>query len=144
MWHKVNLFMAWFFIPQTLAMGWVAAAGRVVLELLGAATREGDIPGRIVGALLLFGAVYLVLHLRGSLPPQGKPEGNGFRFGHRLVMAGNLLAVLLFIFSLTDFLIGNPDLLMVLTRFTTAFGYWAMACWVVGFSFLYQSSLPGK
>ena len=59
-------------------------------------------------------------------------------------MAGNLLAVLLFIFSLTDFLIGNPDVLMVLTRFTTAFGYWAMAFWVVGFSFLYQSSLPGK
>lgn len=144
MWHKVNLFMAWFFIPQTLAMGWVAAAGRVVLELLGAATHEGDIPGRIVGALLLFGAVYLVLHLRGSLPPQGKPEGKGFRFGHRLVMAGNLLAVLLFIFSLTDFLIGNPDVLMVLTRFTTAFGYWAMAFWVVGFSFLYQSSLPEK
>lgn len=144
MWHKVNLFMAWFFIPQTLAMGWVAAAGRAVLELLGAATREGDIPGRIVGALLLFGAVYLVLHLRGSLPPQGKPEGNGFRFGHRLVMAGNLLAVLLFVFSLTDFLIGNPDVLMVLTGFTTAFGYWAMAFWVVGFSFLYQSSLPEK
>ncbi|HEY4697084.1 MAG TPA: hypothetical protein VIH29_03640 [Gallionella sp.] len=136
--------MAWFFIPQTLAMGWVAAAGRVVLELLGATTHEGDIPGRIVGALLLFGAVYLVLHLRGSLPPEGKPEGNGFRFGHRLVMAGNLLAVLLFIFSLTNSLIGNPDVLMVLTRFTTAFGYWAMACWVVGFSFLYQSSLPGK
>jgi len=144
MWHKVNLFMAWFFIPQTLAMGWVAAAGRVVLELLGATTHEGDIPGRIVGALLLFGAVYLVLHLRGSLPPEGKPEGNGFRFGHRLVMAGNLLAVLLFIFSLTNSLIGNPDVLMVLTRFTTAFGYWAMAFWVVGFSFLYQSSLPGK
>ena len=144
MWHKVNLFMAWFFIPQTLAMGWVAAAGRVVLELLGATTHEGDIPGRIVGALLLFGAVYLVLHLRGSLPPEGKPEGNGFRFGHRLVMAGNLLAVLLFIFSLTNSLIGNPDVLMVLTKFTTAFGYWAMACWVVGFSFLYQSSLPGK
>lgn len=144
MWHKVNLFMAWFFIPQTLAMGWVAAAGRAVLELLGAATREGDIPGRIVGALLLFGAVYLVLHLRGSLPPVGKPEGNGFRFGHRLVMAGNLLAVLLFIFSLTDSLIGNPDVLMVLTGFTTAFGYWAMAFWVVGFSFLYQSSLPEK
>ena len=144
MWHKVNLFMAWFFIPQTLAMGWVAAAGRVVLELLGATTHEGDIPGRIVGALLLFGAVYLVLHLRGSLPPEGKPEGNGFRFGHRLVMAGNLLAVLLFIFSLTNSLIGNPDVLMVLTRFTTAFGYWAMAFWVVGFSFLYQSSLPEK
>ncbi len=144
MWHKVNLFMAWFFIPQTLAMGWVAAAGRVVLELLGATTREGDVPGRIVGALLLFGAVYLVLHLRGSLPPQGKPEGNGFRFGHRLVMAGNLLAVLLFVFSLTGSLIGNPDVLMVLSRFTTAFGYWAMAFWVVGFSFLYQSSLPEK
>ena len=87
MWHKVNLFAAWFFIPLTLSMGWVAAVGRVVLELFGATTHEGDIPGRIVGALLLFGAVYLVQYLRGSLPPEGKPGGNGFRFGQRLVLA---------------------------------------------------------
>ncbi|MEO8332137.1 MAG: hypothetical protein ABI479_06860 [Gallionella sp.] len=136
--------MAWFFIPQTLAMGWVAAIGRVVLELLGVDTHEGDIPGRLVGALLLFGAVYTVLHFRGSLPPEGKPGGNGFRFGHRLVLAGNLLAALLFIFQLTNSLIDNRDVLMVLNKFTTAFGYWVMAFWVVGFSFLYQSSLPKK
>lgn len=142
--HKINLFMAWFFIPQTLAMGWVAAIGRVVLELLGVTTHEGDIPGRLVGALLLFGAIYTILHFRRSLPPEGKPEGNGFKFGHRLLLAGNLLAVLLFIFQLTNSLIANRDVLMVLTQFTTAFGYWAMACWVVGFSFLYQSSLPKR
>lgn len=32
---RVNLFFTWFFIPQTLAMGWVAGVGRVVLELSG-------------------------------------------------------------------------------------------------------------
>jgi hypothetical protein len=30
----------------------------------------------------------------------------------------------------------------VLNGFTDAFGYWVMALWVIGFSFLYQSSLP--
>ena len=144
MWQKMNLFAAWFFIPQTLAMGWVAAAGRVVLELLGATTQEGDIPGRIVGALLLFGAVYLVQYLRGSLPPDGKPEGNGFRFGHRLVMAGNLLSGLFIVFQFIYPLIESRDVWRVLDGFTNAFGYWAMAFWVVGFSFLYQSSLSEK
>jgi hypothetical protein len=142
--YKINLFLAWFFIPQTLAMGWVAAIGRVVLELLGATTQEGDIPSRMTGALLLFGAVYSVQYFRGSLPPEGNPDGNGFRIGHRLVMTGNLLAGLLFIFPFISLLIENSDVLMVLSRFTTAFGYWVMAFWVVGFSFLYQSSLPKK
>ena len=35
---RINLFFTWFFIPQTLAMGWVAAAGNGLLELLGAPT----------------------------------------------------------------------------------------------------------
>lgn len=144
MWHKANLFMAWFFIPQTLAMGWVAAVGRIVLELLGVNTHEGDIPGRLVGALLLFGAVYAIFHFRRSLPPEGKPGGNGFKFGHKLVMTGNLFAALLFIYELTNSRIGNRDVLLVLGRFTEAFGYWVMALWVVGFSFLYQSSLSKK
>lgn len=141
MWQKVNLFMAWFFIPLTLAMGWVAAIGRAVLELLGVNTHEGDIPGRIVGALLLFGTVYLVLHFRGSLPPEGKPDGKGYQFGQRLVLAGNLLSGLFIIFQFTYPLIESRDVHLVLDGFTNAFGYWAMACWVVGFSFLYQSSL---
>ncbi len=139
---RINLFMAWFLIPQTIAMGFVAAVGRVVLELLGANTHEGDIPGRIVGALLVFGAVYLVLHFRGALPPEGKPEGKGFQFGQRLLFAANCLAALFILFQLTHLLIENRNLWMVLNGFTDAFGYWVMALWVIGFSFLYQSSLP--
>ncbi len=141
MWQKANMFMAWFFIPQTLAMGWVAAVGRVVLELLGADTIEGDIPGRLVGALLLLGAVYTFQHFRGALPPVGNPQGNGFRFGHRVLLAANVLAGLLFIFQLTFPLIESRDLHLVLDRFTTAFGYWVMAMWMIGFSFVYQSAL---
>ncbi|MDO9054872.1 MAG: hypothetical protein Q7U37_13215 [Gallionella sp.] len=141
---RINIFVAWFLIPQTLTMGWVAAIGRIVLELLGVNTYEGDIPGRIVGALLLLAAVYLVLHFRGSLPPEGKPEGKGFRFGHRLLLAANLLASLFVIFQFTHLLIDNRDLYLVLDGFTNAFGVWTMALWVVGFSFIYQSALPKK
>jgi hypothetical protein len=32
---NANTFAAWFLMLQTLAMGWVAATGRIVLELLG-------------------------------------------------------------------------------------------------------------
>lgn len=139
---RINLFLAWFFIPQTLAMGWVAATGRALLETLGVATHEGDIPGRMVGALLLLLVVYLVSHFRGSLPPEGKPGGSGYRFGHRAVLLGNVLAALLFVFHFFAPGIDGYNTHLILNKFTTAFGYWAMGCWAVGFSFLYQSSLP--
>lgn len=139
---RINLFFAWFFIPQTLAMGWVAAVGRIVLEVLGTDTYEGDIPGRMVGAVLLLGAIYLFLHYRGSLPPEGKPEGNGYRIGHRSVLLGNVLAAMLFVFQFVAPLIDGYNTHLILDNFTTAFGYWAMACWVVGFSLLYQSAQP--
>jgi hypothetical protein len=139
---RINLFLAWFFIPQTLAMGWVAAAGRMLLETFGVATHEGDIPGRIVGALLLLLAVYLVLHFRGSLPPEGKPEGSGYRFGLRLLMVGNAMAASLFVFHFFASGIDGYNTHLVLNKFTTAFGYLSMGFFAVGFSFLYQSSLP--
>jgi len=141
---RINLFAAWFLIPQTLAMGWVAAAGRIVLEVFGVVTQEEDIPGRVVGALLLFGVVFLLQHFRHGLPPEGKPEGNGFRAGHRLVLAANLLAAMLFIFPFAYQLIESRDALLVLSRFATAFGYIAVAGWAVGFSFIYQSALPNQ
>lgn len=141
---RINLFIAWFLIPQTLFMGWVAAIGRVVLSLFGLETQEEDIPGRIVGALFLLCVVFLVQHFRGALPPEGKHEGNGFRFGHRLVLAANVLAIMLFIFPFIHRLIENQDVVMVLSKFAIAFGYIAVAGWAVGFSFLYQSALPGQ
>lgn len=141
---RINLFIAWFLIPQTLVMGWVAAIGRVVLSVSGLETGEEDIPGRIVGALFLLCTVFLVQHFRGALPPEGKPEGSGFRLGHRLVLAANLLAILLFIFQLTHRLIDSRDVVMVLSKFAIAFGYIAVAGWAVGFSLIYQSALPGQ
>lgn len=141
---RTNLFAAWFMIPQTLAMGPVAAAGHALLGALGAGAREGDVPGRIVGALLLFGAVFLVQHFRGSLPPEGKPGGSGFRLGHRLVLAANLLAAVLLVFTFTDRLIESRDVVMVLSKFAAASGYIAVAGWAVGFSLIYQSALPNQ
>ncbi len=139
---NLNVFAAWFFIPQTLAMAWVAAAGRTLLEMLGVATQEGDIPGRMVGALLLFLLVYLVHHFLRALPPQGRPGGSGYVFGHRLVLAANVMAGLLFVFQFFAGGIDSYNLHLVLNKFTTSFGYLAMGCFAIGFSMIYQSSLP--
>lgn len=141
---NLNLFVAWFLIPQTLAVGWVAFAGRMVLELFGLSTHEEGIPGRIVGALLVLAVVAFVQLTRGALLPLGSPAGKGFVFGHRLVLVANVLAGLLYLFPFAAHLIDHRDLLMVLSKFAIAFGYWVMALWAVGFSFIYQSSLPIK
>ena len=138
---RSNVLMAWFFIPITLGMGWVAAVGRGLLNLLGISTPEGSIPGILVGAVLLMATVFLVRHYRGALPPEGKPAGKGFQLGHRLVLAGNVLAALFVIFQITHPLITNHDLRLLLDGFTDAFGYWTLACWAIGFSLLYQSSV---
>lgn len=138
---RINLFAAWFLIPQTLAMGWVAAIGRALLAALGVETQEEDVPGRLVGALLLFGAVFMVQHFHGGLPPEGRADGNGFRTGNRLVLAANLLATMLFIFPFAYLFIENRDVVLVLSKIAIAFGYIAVAGWAVGFSFIYQSTL---
>ena len=139
---NLNIFAAWFFMAQTLAMGWVAAAGNILLQMLGVPTHEGDIPGRIVGALLLLLIIYLVWHFLRALPPQGKPEGNGYKPGHRVVLAGNILACLLFVFHFFAPGIDSYNTHLVLNTFTTSFGYFAMGCFAIGFSLIYQSSLP--
>lgn len=139
---NANIFAAWFFLFETLTMGWVASAGNMLLQMLGVPTQEGFIPGRLIGALLLLLVIYLVWHFMRGLPPQGKPEGNGFQFGHRLVFAANILAGLLFVFQFFEAAIADYNTHLVLDKFTTAFGYLAIACFAVGFSFVYQSSLP--
>ncbi len=138
---ELNIFVAWFLIPQTLAMGWVAAVGRVVLELFGTDTQEEGIPGRIVGALLLLGTVFVLRRLLGGiLPIVGDPDGKGYRWGHRLILIGNILAAALFVFQMAWHWLPSPDVVMVLAQFTSAFGYWVMPLWAVGFSLLYQST----
>ncbi len=139
---NANIFAAWFLMLQTLAMGWVAAMGRLLLELLGVATTEGDIPGRLVGALLLLLIVFLVWYFMHGLPPQGKPEGNGFKAGHRVLLIGNILAGLLFVFHFFATSIDSYNTHLILNKFTTSFGYFSMGLFAVGFSLVYQSSLP--
>lgn len=79
--------------------------------------------------------------MRG-LPPQGKPGGNGYRIGHRLLLAGNILAGLLFVFHFFAGSIDSYNTHLVLNTFTTSFGYFAMGCFAIGFSLIYQSALP--
>jgi len=139
---NVNLFAAWFFLTHMVVMGWVAAAGNFVLELLGVHTQEGFIPGRMVGALLLMFVIYLVIHFMRALPPQGKPEGSGYTIGHRVVFAANLMACLLVIFQYFEPSITDHNTHLILDQFTTSFGYFAMACFAIGFSLIYQSGMP--
>ncbi len=139
---NANIFAAWFLMLQTLAMGWVAAMGRLLLELLGVATTEGDIPGRLVGALLLLLIVFLIWYFMHGLPPQGKPEGNGFKAGHRVLLTGNILAGLLFVFHFFATSIDSYNTHLILNKFTTSFGYFSMGLFAIGFSLIYQSSLP--
>jgi hypothetical protein len=139
---RLNIFLAWFFIPQTLAMGWIAWAGRTVLESFGVLTHEEGIPGRIVGALLLLGVIFAIrFQMRGNLPLVGNPKGNGYQVGHRLIMTANILAGALFVFQLAWHGLSNSGLIIVLASFTSAFGYWVMALWAIGFSLIYQSTL---
>lgn len=137
----LNIFSAWFFIPQTLAMGWVAFVGRLILELFGTVTPEAAIPGRIAGAIILLCVIYVLRLLMGhALPIIGNPGGNGYKLGHRLIFAANLLAAILFIFQLGWHYLPSASVTLVLASFSEAFGYWVMALWAVGFSFIYQST----
>ncbi|MDP2806252.1 MAG: hypothetical protein Q8O24_09960 [Gallionellaceae bacterium] len=142
--QKLNLFAVWFFVPVTFVLGWVAFAGRMLLELVGISTPEGSLPGIIVGLLLIFAVVFIIQHLRGALWPLGNSEGNGYRLGLRLLLAANVLALLILAFRLGGHLIVNHDLLLIVDRFTDAFGYWAMGMWAIGLSFVYQSTLSSK
>lgn len=139
---NLNTFAAWFFIPQTVGMVWVTGAGTLLLGALSVPAQEGDVPSRIVGALLLLLAVFLVWYFMRGLPPQGKPGGNGYAFGHKLVLAGNAMAASLFVFQFFAAGIESYNLHLVLNKFTTAFGYLAMGCFAIGFSMIYQSALP--
>lgn len=139
---RIKMFVAWFLIFQVLGMEQIGGLGRFVLGIFGAAIPEQAVPGYLVGSLLLLGAIFVVQHLYGPLPPQGKAEGNGYRFGSRLVLAANVLAAAMVLFTFTYPLMENRDIVVMLSWFTNVFSFLAVACWAVGFSFLYQSSLP--
>lgn len=139
---NLNTFAAWFFVPQTVGMAWVSGAGTLLLGALSVPAHEGDVPSRIVGALLLLLAVFMVWFFMRGLPPQGKAGGNGYVFGHKLLLAGNVLASCLFVFQFFEAGIDSHNMHLVLEKFTTAFGYLAMGCFAVGFSLIYQSAMP--
>jgi hypothetical protein len=139
---NLNIYFAWFFLFETMAMAWIAAAGNLVLQMLGVATQAGFIPGRMVGALLLLFAIYLVWYFMRALPLQGKPEGSGYRIGHRMLLAANILACMVFVFQFFEAAITDHNTHLVLEKITTPFGYLAMAGFAVGFSLIYQSTLP--
>lgn len=140
-----SVFLAWFLTLHNLAMGWWAAIGRTVLELAGIVTGEEDVPGRIVGVVLLLGLLFFVQVWRGgALPPTANPAGNGYGCGQKLVWLSNGLALLFFLFPFAHHagLIENKMLLMILSKFMIAFAYLAIGIGAVGFSLLYQSSQP--
>jgi len=142
---NLNIFMAWFLIPQTLAMGWIAFVGRMVLELFGIVTQEEEIPGRLVGALVLLCMVWVIGKMMGgALPLVGNSSGRGYLTGHRLIAIANILAAALFVFQITWHWLPSPEITYIIATFTSAFGYWVMALWAIGFSLIYQSTLAAS
>ncbi len=141
---RIKMFIAWFLIFQVLGMEQIGGVGRFLLGIFGATVPEQAVPGYLVGSLLLFGLIFVVQHYYGPLPPQGKAGGNGYRLGSRLVLAANVLAGAMVLFTFTYPLIESHNIMVVLSWFTNVFSFLAVAGWAVGFSFLYQSSLPAE
>ena len=100
-------------------------------------------PGKLTDKIMQ-ARINLFAAFRGPLPPDGRPEGSGFRFGHHFVLAANLLAVILFIFPFFHHLIEQPNVVLVLSKIAIASGYIAVAGWAVGFSLIYQPALSKK
>jgi hypothetical protein len=114
----------------------------MVLGLFGTVTQEEEIPGRLVGALILICMVFVARYLlSGTLPLVGNSHGKGYRLGHLLILIANTLAATLFAFQIGWHWVPNPAVTLVLATVTSAFGYWVMALWAIGFSFIYQSTL---
>ncbi len=139
----LNVFVAWFLISETLIRGWIAWVGRTLLELFGVHTEMEGIPGQVVGAVLLLAGLMAAWRILGSLPPgPGNPEGNGYTLGHRLLLAANIGAGLLFLFPFTFQLLPNPAVVMVVSKILVAMGYLAIGMASIGLALIYQSTQP--
>lgn len=145
-WSKLNLFVAWVLIPQTLAMGWIAAVGQFVLEVLGHELNVEALPCRMIGVLLVIMVVFLVQYYRPIITALGDAARPTYRIGHRFILASNVLAALLFIYPFFTYLqlITHPDLIMIMSKFAVAFGYMAIGGWALGFPLVYQSGQPDE
>lgn len=141
---ELNLFAAWFLIPQTLAMGWFSTAGGFLLRLAGVDEPEDGPASRLVGAALLLAGVLAARLWLGFLPIVGDPAGKGYRGGHQLLLGGNLLAGFVFLFPFFFNLLPGHTLMLLASVMAILFGCIAMALWAIGLSLVHQSTQPGQ
>lgn len=135
----LNLFVAWFLIPETVATRWVDGAGHLLLGLTGNDDLRNDVPARLLGAAVWAVVVAGVWLWRG-LPFVGNPLGKGYGSGHKLVLLGNLLAGVLFVYSFVFGLFHSHALTLLMSVLALIFGFAAMALWAIGFSITFNSS----
>lgn len=142
---NLNIFFAWVLIAQTLLMDWGAFIGQKVLALMGHNLPVEAVAGRVIGFFVLCLICFVVSQFMKALPPNGNPEGKGYKAGHKLVLAANILAGFLFVFPLTFRLyLEDPNAIMILSKFAIAAGYIAVAGWAIGFARIYQSTIQEK
>lgn len=135
----LNLFVAWLLIPETVATRWVDGAGHLLLSLTGNDDLRHDAPARLLGAALLAVLVGAVWFWRG-LPFMGDPAGKGYRSGHRLVLAANVLAGSLFVYSFVFASFHSHALTLLMSVLALISGFASMALWAIGFSITFNSS----
>jgi hypothetical protein len=142
MWARINLFVGWFFVLQIFINNVLAEIGFGILTLLGMPLPLGEKLGWLVGAVCFIALLFVVRVFFGELPPGvGKKTGNGYKFGHGLILFSSLLAIVVYVvpFFIHDVPRG---LQIVVVRTTVGMLYPALGMFVVGVSFIYQSALP--
>jgi phosphoglycerol transferase MdoB-like AlkP superfamily enzyme len=140
---KSNLFVAWFLIAQIFFSDVLAGAGTIILSLLGMVTPLADTFGWLVGALILVAALLILRNVLGELPPGvGKPGVKGYKLGHALLLAGNWLAVGIYVVPLFIASLESHNLKVVLASFSIGFMYTSLGLFAFGVSLIYQSGLP--
>jgi hypothetical protein len=142
---RVNLFFAWFMMLQIFFRNGLTIAGVWLLGTLGMPALLSEKFGWLAGAMFLFFALLIARHLMGELlPGVGKPEGKGYKLGHRVLFISSALAFGVFILPVIIDNIRSEGFQVMISMFLVDFMYMSLAVFGVGISLVYQSAQPAS
>ncbi len=140
---RLNLFIGWFLVLQIFLNNVLSEAGSGLLGWLGMPAPLPEKLGALVGALLLITALLLVRVYFKELPPGvGKPQGNGYTLGHRLIFASSVCALGVYVLPFFIHTMQNQVLEVFLAKVVIGMLYPALGLFGFGLSLIYQSALP--
>lgn len=140
---RLNLFIGWFLVLQIFLNNVLAELGTGLLGWLGMPAPLPEKLGALVGALFLITLLLVVRVYFKELPPGvGKPQGNGYKLGHRLIFASSVFALGVYVLPFFIHTIQNQVLEVFLAKLVIGMLYPALGLFGFGLSFIYQSALP--